>query len=302
MIVNQPGRVTDRIWLLGRPESTVYLVEGDRESALLGGGMAAIIPDVLEQLEAFGLDEEKIRHIIIHHTHFDHVGIVPFFRKRWPLARVAASSRGKEQLARPRVWSTILALSRSLLQHYGLAHRMAEFHLGGEVLAVDRALTEGEEISLGGLTLRLLEVPGHSSCSLAVHIPEEKTLSASDAGGISCRKGILTAANSNFDRYLQSLEKMARCEVKTWLAEHNGALIGREAEDHAHNAIIAAQNTRQMIETAYARLRDEPGTTDEITDRLIEQTGVDFLPREVLLLVVGGMVRFIAKQHDADGK
>lgn len=50
MIVDQPGKVTDRILLLGRKESCIYLLKGKREYALLGGGMAYIIPDVIEQM------------------------------------------------------------------------------------------------------------------------------------------------------------------------------------------------------------------------------------------------------------
>ena len=61
MIIDQPGKVTDRILLLGRRESCVYLLKGRNEYALLGGGMVSIVPDVLEQLDAFNIDENKIR-------------------------------------------------------------------------------------------------------------------------------------------------------------------------------------------------------------------------------------------------
>ncbi len=34
----EPGKVIDGIYLLGRPESNVYLLDGDNEAAILGGG------------------------------------------------------------------------------------------------------------------------------------------------------------------------------------------------------------------------------------------------------------------------
>ena len=86
MVIIQPGSVTNRILLLGRKESCVYLLKGDEELALIGGGMVHIVPDVIKQLQNFRIPEDKIKRIIILHAHFDHCGIVAFFKKRWPWA------------------------------------------------------------------------------------------------------------------------------------------------------------------------------------------------------------------------
>ena len=73
MVIDQPGNVTDKIILLGRRESCVYLLKGQNEYALLGGGMVTIVPDMLEQIEAFKIDENKIRRMIILHNHLSKV-------------------------------------------------------------------------------------------------------------------------------------------------------------------------------------------------------------------------------------
>ena len=65
MKIDQPGWVTERILLLGRRESCVYLLKGNDEFVLLGGGMVHIVPDVLNQLNEFGIGEDKIKRIII---------------------------------------------------------------------------------------------------------------------------------------------------------------------------------------------------------------------------------------------
>ena len=44
MIITKPGKVTDRILLLGVKESSVYILKGKDEYAFLGGGMAHIVP------------------------------------------------------------------------------------------------------------------------------------------------------------------------------------------------------------------------------------------------------------------
>ena len=39
MIIDQPGKVTETITLLGKPENCVYLVDGGDAYAILGGGL-----------------------------------------------------------------------------------------------------------------------------------------------------------------------------------------------------------------------------------------------------------------------
>ena len=184
MIITSPGKVTDRIWLLGREESCQYLIKGDNAYAILGGGMAYVAQDVIEQLARFQIDESSIRYLVIHHAHFDHVGLMPFFKKRWPWAEIIGSSRASGLLARPDVIQTIFGFNQGLLDQHGLADRAEEFGLDRKSIEIDRVMEDGDEIDLGGLTLKFLHTPGHSSCSMSVYIPQEKALSASDAGGI----------------------------------------------------------------------------------------------------------------------
>jgi len=52
MIIDQPGKVTERITLLGEKEVRVYLLDGGESYALLGGGFASLVPVVEGQLKA----------------------------------------------------------------------------------------------------------------------------------------------------------------------------------------------------------------------------------------------------------
>ena len=119
MVIDKPGKVTDRIFLLGTKESCIYLLMGNGAYTILGGGATYIIPDVLKQLENFKIDTKRIQRLIILHSHFDHCGIVPFFKKRWPWIEIAASARAKELLVSTKVVESIHALNQSLLTERG---------------------------------------------------------------------------------------------------------------------------------------------------------------------------------------
>jgi hypothetical protein len=59
MKIKEPGKVTDRITLLGRRESNVYLLDGGTEAAIIGGGMVYIVPEVLEQIREMAVDTDQ---------------------------------------------------------------------------------------------------------------------------------------------------------------------------------------------------------------------------------------------------
>lgn len=298
MIVQTPGNVTERIILLGRKESNVYLLDGGTELVLLGGGMVHIAPEVLDQVLDFGVDVRKIRRIAILHSHFDHCGIVGFLRKQWPWVRVAASEAAKAMLAKPKVIGTIHAMNRQVLEgkdRLGQAEKMgfADF----EGITVDEVLKDGMKVACGDRTLEILEVPGHSSCSIAVYVPEEKALFASDAGGIASGGEIFPAANSDFDKYMQSLEKMAARDTEVYLAEHYGARTGQEARDFLSDSMRAAGRFRQMVEDSLDRTGDPEQTAAELSEIMMQQAPPEFLPREIFSMIIGQMVHFLAKKR-----
>jgi glyoxylase-like metal-dependent hydrolase (beta-lactamase superfamily II) len=295
MVFDTPGKITDRIWLVGRKESCAYLVGGKNEYVLLGGAMAYVAPDVLEQVEAFGIDEHKIRRIVVLHSHFDHCGMVPFLKRRWPWVTVTGSQKSQDLLRKPKVIDSIEILNQAMIAHNGLAEQGQMLDLNFTGIEVESVVSDGEIMTCSDLSLEILEVPGHSSCSIAVYIPEEKALFASDAGGIPFGDNIFTAANANFDLYQQSLQKMAAKDVAIHLAEHYGALTGEKGRQFLRNSIAAAAETRQILEAAYDEAGDVAKTTEIITDGIMADAPKGFLPREVVAIVAGQMVHFIAK-------
>ena len=296
MIFEKPGYVTDRILMLGRKESCVYLLMGEHGYALLGGGMAHIVPEILAQLQTYQIDEHKIQRIIILHSHFDHCGIVSFFKRRWPWATVTASARAKDLLSMPKAIDTIDRLNHMLFKKYGREKETKALGLSFTGIEVEDVVTDDDILTCGDLTMDVIEVPGHSSCSIAVYVPQQKALFASDAGGIPYGKRIFTAANSNFDKYMESLEKMASYDIDVLLAEHFGARAGKDAKEYLAKSIISARQTRSMMEAAYIKTRDEKKTTKEVTELLMADAPEEFLPKEVISLVVGQMIHYLAKQ------
>lgn len=294
MIV-EPGKVTERITMLGALESCFYHLDGGREAMLIGGGMAYLAPRILPQIEAFAIDTKKITTLIILHTHFDHCGLVPYLKKLWPWIKVTASRQGKSCLSDPKLTQHIAGLNQAMIATEGLEREAAQLGFAFTNIEVEETVKEGDRLSCGDLSVHILEVPGHSSCSIAAYVPEEKALFASDSLGVHYPQLIFAAGNSDFDLYEKNLRRLAGLDVAALLLEHFGAALGAEARSLLPKSVRAAADAREEIERTFRRTGDVADTAREITRSILDRTPGNFLVEEVLFGVMERMVKFIVK-------
>jgi glyoxylase-like metal-dependent hydrolase (beta-lactamase superfamily II) len=295
MMITEPGRVTQRITFLGRSESCIYLVDGGSESLWVEGGMAYVAPDILRQIDAFGIDERKIKRLVILHAHFDHCGLIPFFKRRWPWATVSASARAKELLSDPEITQRIADLNRAATARAGLEKKARQLGFEFTRIEVEETLGEADVISCGDFRAEVIEVPGHSSCSIAVYIPEERALFVSDAMGVRYKDFFLPAGNSNYDLYEASLKKMAQYEVDLVLTGHYGGAMGTEARTLLSSSIEDSKRARAVLEASYRRTRDVEKSTEDLVGTFMEKAPENFLSKDVFTIIMRQMMRHFAK-------
>ena len=200
-------------------------------------------------------------------------------------------------MAAPNVIETIEFMNQLRLQEKGREDQAKDLELPFSGINVEDVVKDDDIISCGDLSIKVIEVPGHSSCSIAAYVPEEKAMFASDAGGIPFGDQIFTCANSNFDKYQKSLIKMDSYEIDVYLAEHYGARTGKDANSFLKRSIDFAKEARAILEASYARTKDVKKSTEEITDMLMENAPDDFLHRDIVALVTWQMLKFISKQQ-----
>jgi glyoxylase-like metal-dependent hydrolase (beta-lactamase superfamily II) len=288
------GKVCDCLWYLGRQESGIYLLEGNDSSLILSGGMSYLAPVVLKQMKYFGINEQKIDKLIILHAHFDHIGLVPFFKRRYPDLQVFALARGWEILSADKAIQTINAFSLMVAERVGVSEWLKGLDLDWRDDVSGFVVSEGSEINLGGLTIRVIETPGHSSCSLSAYCPEIRALFPSDAGGIPFEDLIIPAGNSNYTQYQKSLEKLSTLTVDFLCADHYGYVTGEEAKNYIQKSIDAAKEHRADIEAVYRLKGSIEETVKEILGRVYKERPDYFLPHEIYTGVYRQTVRHIA--------
>lgn len=295
MRVRDPGKICDRLWCLGREESRVYLLEGGDSSMIISGGVSYIVPEVLRQMEEFAIDEKRIQKLLILHAHFDHVGIVPFFKRRHPGVEIYASSRAWEILRMPKAVETINRFSRMVAARMGVEEGLSSYDLDWRDDISGRTVSDGDIIELGDLQVRIFETPGHSSCCLAAYVPALEALFPSDGAGIPFKDTIVAAGNSNYTHYQRSLERLKGLDVRFVCADHYAHIVGEEAADFISRCIEVARENRTEMEEAYLRAKDVDAAARELNDRFHARHPDYFLSPEIFEGIYRQMVRHIAQ-------
>lgn len=296
MRFRKTGRVSERLWVLGREESGVYWLQGRDGVMLINGGMTVILPDVLAQMKAFGLDPHAISHILMLHSHFDHVGIVPYFKRTFPSIELLASAQAWEILAKPKAIDVINRFNQQNSTRAGAGEALASYSVDWDMGVTGTAMSDGDTIDLGGVTLRVMETPGHSHCSISVYEPEFKVLFASDAVGIPFEDALFPSMNTDVDQYLESLERLRSLPVSTVCCDHCGYVTGEEAARFVPMTIQEGHRWRGILEDFARRFHgDVDAAGKAVTDFFCERMPGYFIAADIVEGVFRQMVKYMAK-------
>ena len=294
MRFQKPGEIIDNLYHLGAEESCVYALRGGRGMALISGGMSYILPGVLSRMHEFGIDPAKITTLLILHSHFDHVGIVPYFKRNYPRIEVLASEAAIATFQKPKAVEFINGYN--LLNAGDRKETLRDFDHEWRSDIVAQPVKEGDVIDLGGFELKIFETPGHSNCSISAYEPNHKILFASDAVGIPFSDRFFPAMNTNVDQYLASLEKLKTLEVDLLCADHYGYITGEEARTVVSGSIREALSMRALLTEALRRNgSDIDAAAREYVSKTYDQMPGYFLAPEILEGVVKQTLKYLAK-------
>jgi glyoxylase-like metal-dependent hydrolase (beta-lactamase superfamily II) len=194
----------------------MFLFIGEEKALLADGGMG--IGNLRELCE--GLTDLPIDHILTH-THWDHIGAAHL----WESAGV--HPKGKDNLA-----NDYFERCQELVNNWGDG---LPFPPGFDPVSytiqpakAGREVKEGDEIGLGGRTLRVWDTPGHSPCSISLLDDKEGVLITGDLVKPlqPLYLQVPTAVLSDYGPSLRKLEKVAaENEVKWVCSGHTDAFV-----------------------------------------------------------------------------
>ena len=232
-------RLTEHIYLVGGGDvgfgmshpidCHVYVVTDGAVATLIDSGVGIDIEPILQNIRDDGLSLDSIERVLITHAHADHSGGCGQWRELLGL-EVCVPNGVRSCLEEADEDALYLTQAREA-GRYPADYRFQAVEVGREV-------SEGDEIEVGALTLRVVENPGHSRPHVGYML---------ESAGRSCLFGgdflfhggkimLLNTAECSITDYANSMEKFRGADLDALLPGH-GAISLSGAQAHVDAAL-----------------------------------------------------------------
>jgi glyoxylase-like metal-dependent hydrolase (beta-lactamase superfamily II) len=240
-----PLQVTKNVTLLGSELFNLYLVRGETY-AIIEGGVSGLTYPFLEQLSQLKVPPETISHLVILHSHFDHMMVFPTLKGRYPWMKTVSSNLNRAIFTSERIVARIFDSDRKMtlaLKERGMISDAPNLQ-PCTFSPLDITVNEGSVLDLGNrVKMKFFEIPGHSPDCLGAFLENEGLLFCSDGAGFYTPPDFFRPNYwYRLDDAEKSLDKMRAMDPEILCRGHYGAMIGRDlARKHL-------QRNRQSIE------------------------------------------------------
>ena len=297
MWFKQPTKLNDQIRFLGTHELCHYLVQGD-VAMIVGCGMNHVTPALESQFNELDIDPATVKYAVVTHSHFDHMGAIPYLRKRFPKIQVLGTAAAQTALAKPKVVDYNARMNDVAAQQLGLDGDCTPLQgMPPEVFAVDRVVSEGELIDLGaGITAQFLEVPGHSKCCVATYIPALRTLFPTDTTPHPVEEWndlAFPSAQYDFSAYLASLRRLNDLDVDIVGLDHHGVMQGGDAKEFLELGLRRTLELQQHVLNQYSLSQDIDQISREVAEEALEKVSLPFINGDLMFIITRAMIRSI---------
>jgi glyoxylase-like metal-dependent hydrolase (beta-lactamase superfamily II) len=295
--IRRPGKLNDNTTLIDAGMygvagiAAVYLVEGDRSCLIDAGGRteAARVVKTLKGLQAFPPDM-----IIVTHAHFDHAQGIPRLR------REATKQGEKIQVLASEVAVPLLADAS-----YNECFDAGPYESIRDVTP----LKEGDVLDLGGIRLRIYEVPGHSADQIAILDEKNWNLFAGDAIGDKVQDDAIVPPFMppawDPEAYRASIDKLKGLDYESLCLAHFGMIYGDEAKGILDEAVLTCDTWWRLFEENAGRL-DDVDYLSEVIMREINPSLPDLtvlsLKIKLMLALATAWSKLVGKEPPAVGE
>jgi len=258
------------------------LLIGSEKTAIIDCGMAFCADETIRKVQE-ALGDRSLDYILMTHTHYDHIGALPFFKKIWPNASAVTSEAGAAVLLKDTPRKVIRELSINAAVTHGTGESV-DFSYSDDVFQANIIVKDGDKIPLGDITVEVLETPGHTRDSLCFYVPEIELLILNETPGVLMPDGsIYPCFLTSYSDTINSIEKCRHFAYKFLSLAHRGIADKKDAEGFFDKALSVNITCHDFIHDMKSKNYSE----EEMLELFYKKYGSEILlkyqPKEAFL-------------------
>ncbi|MGI5895287.1 MAG: MBL fold metallo-hydrolase [Candidatus Merdivicinus sp.] len=222
---------------------SAFLLDDGKTSILYDSGFGFTGFQVAKNIREI-LGDRELDYIFLTHSHYDHALGSAYVLQYYPNAKVAAGKYAADIFQRDGAKKVMKELDSKFAHTCG----MDDYEFLGDHLKVDIPCEDGDSIEAGDLQFEVINLPGHTKCSVGFYCKDQQLLLSTETLGVyDGEKTIMPAYLVGYDLTMKSIERVLDLPIKKLLAPHYGILNEKQAEFFLQHMKSASENAAQEI-------------------------------------------------------
>lgn len=243
------ARLTEHVLHLGSHYFHYYII-GNNPAVLIECGVSAGVESLKKDLQQLQM-KPRITQMLAMHAHFDHVCGIPSLKNIFPGAQVAASQEAANVLDNNTIMNNFFlqdeAMSEVMISRGILENKPPPAQ--NDTIKVNQVIGEGHRIEIGNaMKLQILAAPGHSPCSIAAYLPNERVMFLSDAAGFQINtRDIFPIYFQDYLLYVETIKRLMSFPARVLAVPHGRIISGADVNAFYQRALEAATASYNWI-------------------------------------------------------
>lgn len=264
-----PLKITD---VRAVPGDSAFLLDDGKTAILYDSGFGFTAHKVAEHIEKV-LGTRPLDYILLTHSHYDHALGAPYIARKYPNAKIVASSYAAKIFGKPTAKAVMRELDNKAAAEYGAA--VCEDLTDG--LRADIVVEDGDVITCGDMKFTVIGLPGHTRCSVGYYLEQNQLLLGAETLGVYFGKGTyLPSCLIGYQITLDSLEKAKQLDIRQMLLPHYGVVEGEELQTYLKRSEEVVKETAEQIVSLF-----RAGKSAEEILEILTETGYPAHVQEV---------------------
>ncbi|MBQ8868989.1 MAG: MBL fold metallo-hydrolase [Oscillospiraceae bacterium] len=225
------------------PGDSAFLIDDGKTAILYDSGFAFTGEQVAEKIGKL-LGKRSLDYIFLTHSHYDHALGSAYALKRWPEAQVVAGQYAAKIFAK----DSAKAVMRELDKKFALRCGVEDYEDLIDNLRVDIPVSDGDKVMAGDLEFTVINLPGHTKCSVGYYCEAHKLLLSTETIGVYDGKGgVVPSYLVGYQMALDSISRVEKLDVESVLIPHYGLLDKEQTAAYLKEAKKSAVQTAEEI-------------------------------------------------------